>query len=83
MKQARLLFLLIAALTTISCHQSANESSSESSTSDSAELKKQEAWESAHRLDSMGNHREALLLRERTLSELSGMPTVQRTQMLH
>ena len=69
MKQARLLFLLIAALTTISCRQSANESSSESSTSDSAELKKQEAWESAHRLDSMGNHREALLLRERTLSE--------------
>ena len=69
MKQARLLFLLIAALTTISCRQSANESSSESSTSDSAELKKQEAWESAHRLDSMGNYREALLLRERTLSE--------------
>ena len=69
MKQARLLLLLIAALTTISCRQSANESSSESSTSDSAELKKQEAWESAHRLDSMGNHREALLLRERTLSE--------------
>ena len=69
MKHTRLLFLLIAALTTISCHQSANESSSESSTSDSAELKKQEAWESAHRLDSMGNYREALLLRERTLSE--------------
>ena len=62
MKQARLLFLLIAALTTISCRQSANESSSESSTSDSAELKKQEAWESAHRLDSMGNHREALIV---------------------
>ena len=69
MKQAKLLFLLIAALATVSCHQSTNESSSESSTSDSAELKKQEAWESAHRLDSMGNYREALLLRERTLSE--------------
>ena len=51
------------------CHQSTNESSSESSASDSVELKKQEVWESAHRLDSMGNHREALLLRERTLSE--------------
>ena len=69
MKQAKLLFLLIAALATVSCHQSTNESSSESSTSDSAELKKQEAWESAHRLDSMRNYREALLLRERTLSE--------------
>ena len=69
MKHTKLLFLLIAALATVSCHQSTNESSSESSTSDSAELKKQEAWESAHRLDSMGNHREALLLRERTLSE--------------
>ena len=69
MKQAKLLFLLIAALATVSCHRSTNESSSESSTSDSAELKKQEAWESAHRLDSMGNYREALLLRERTLSE--------------
>ena len=69
MKQAKLLFLLIAALATVSCHQSTNESSSESSTSDSVELKKQEAWESAHRLDSMGNYREALLLRERTLSE--------------
>ena len=54
MKQARLLFLLIAALTTISCRQSANESSSESSTSDSAELKKQEAWESA-RIEEAGS----------------------------
>ena len=69
MKHTKLFFLLITTLTTVSCHQSTNESSSESSTSDSAELKKQEAWESAHRLDSMGNHREALLLRERTLSE--------------
>ena len=63
MKHTKLLFLLITTLTTVSCHQSTNESSSESSTSDSAELKKQEACESAHRLDSMGNHREALLLR--------------------
>ena len=69
MKHTKLFFLLITTLTTVSCHQSTNESSSESSTSDSAELKKQEAWESAHRLDSMGNYREALLLRERTLSE--------------
>ena len=69
MKHTKLLFLLITTLTTVSCHQSTNESSSESSASDSVELKKQEVWESAHRLDSMGNHREALLLRERTLSE--------------
>ena len=63
MKHTKLFFLLITTLTTVSCHQSTNESSSESSASDSVELKK------AHRLDSMGNHREALLLRERTLSE--------------
>ena len=69
MKHTKLFFLLITTLTTVSCHQSTNESSSETSTSDSVELKKQEVWESAHRLDSMGNHREALLLRERTLSE--------------
>ena len=69
MKHTKLFFLLITTLTTVSCHQSTNESSSESSASDSVELKKQEVWESAHRLDSMGNHREALLLRERTLSE--------------
>ena len=69
MKHTKLFFLLITTLTTVSCHQSTNESSSESSASDFVELKKQEVWESAHRLDSMGNHREALLLRERTLSE--------------
>ena len=60
---------ILFALALVSCTPSSNQSASESSTSDSAELKKQEAWESAHRLDSMGNHREALLLRERTLSE--------------
>ena len=60
MKHTKFLFLLITTLTTVSCHQSTNESSSESSTSDSAELKKQEAWESAHRLDSV----EALLAEE-------------------
>ena len=69
MKHTKLFFLLITTLTTVSCHQSTNESSSESSASDSVELKKQEVWKSAHRLDSLGNHREALLLRERTLSE--------------
>ena len=69
MKHTKLFFLLITTLATVSCHQSTNESSSESSASDSVELKKQEAWESAHRLDSMRNYREALLLRERTLSE--------------
>ena len=60
---------ILFALVLVSCRPSSNQSVSESSTSDSAELKKQEAWESAHRLDSMGNYREALLLRERTLSE--------------
>jgi len=69
MKQAKPLFLLIAAFAIVSCRPSSNQPTSESSASDSVELKKQEAWESAHRLDSMGNHREALLLRERTLSE--------------
>ena len=69
MKQVKLLSILIAALAIVSCRPSSNQPTSESSASDSVELKKQEAWESAHRLDSMGNHREALLLRERTLSE--------------
>ena len=64
----KVLFILFA-LVLFSCRQSSNQSAPETSTSDSVELKKQEAWESAHRLDSMGNHREALLLRERTLSE--------------
>ena len=60
---------ILFALVLFSCRQSSNQSAPETSTSDSVELKKQEAWESAHRLDSMGNHHEALLLRERTLSE--------------
>ncbi len=60
---------ILFALSLFSCRPSSNLPASESSASDSVELKKQEAWESAHRLDSMGNHREALLLRERTLSE--------------
>ena len=60
---------LLFALTLFSCRPVVNQPTSKSSASDSVELKKQEAWESAHRLDSMGNHREALLLRERTLSE--------------
>ena len=64
----KVIFILFA-LVLFSCHQSSNQSAPVTSTSDSVELKKQEAWESAHRLDSMGNHREALLLRERTLSE--------------
>ena len=60
---------ILFALVLISCRLSSNQSAPESSASDSVELKKQEAWESTHRLDSMGNHSEALLLRERTLSE--------------
>ena len=64
----KVIFILFA-LALVSCRPSSNQSASESSASDSVELKKQDAWESAHRLDSMGNHREALLLRERTLSE--------------
>ena len=60
---------LLFALALFSCRPVVNQPTSKSSASDSVELKKQEAWESAHRLDSMGNHREALLLRERTLSE--------------
>ena len=58
---------LLFALALFSCRPVVNQPTSKSSASDSVELKKQEAWESG--LDSMGNHREALLLRERTLSE--------------
>ena len=65
----RKVIIFLFALALVSCRLSSNQSVSESSASDSVQLKKQEAWESAHRLDSMGNHREALLLRERTLSE--------------
>ena len=54
---------LLFALALFSCRPVVNQPTSKSSASDSVELKKQEAWESAHRLDSMGNHREALLLR--------------------
>ena len=60
---------ILFALALFSCRPVVNQPTSKSSASDSVELKKQEAWESAHRLDSMWNHREALLLRERTLSE--------------
>ena len=65
----RKVIIFLFALSLFSCRPSSNLPASESSASDSVELKKQEAWESAHRLDSMGNHREALILRERTLSE--------------
>ena len=51
---------ILFALVLVSCRPSSNQSVSESSASDSAELKKQEAWESAHRLDSV----EALLAEE-------------------
>ena len=59
----KVIFILFA-LVLFSCRQSSNQSAPETSTSDSVELKKQEAWESVHRLDSMGNHREALLAEE-------------------
>ena len=51
---------ILFALSLFSCRPSSNQSASESSASDSVELKKQEAWESAHRLDSV----EALLAEE-------------------
>ena len=51
---------LLFALALFSCRPAENQSASESSASDSVELKKQEAWESAHRLDSV----EALLAEE-------------------
>ena len=46
---------LLFALALFSCRPVVNQPTSKSSASDSVELKKQEAWESAHRLDSMGN----------------------------
>ena len=51
---------LLFALTLFSCRPVVNQPTSESSASDSVELKKQDAWESAHRLDSA----EALLAEE-------------------
>lgn len=51
---------ILFALSLFSCRPSSNLPASESSASDSVELKKQEAWESAHRLDSV----EALLAEE-------------------
>lgn len=55
----KVIFILFA-LVLFSCRQSSNQLAPETSTSDSVELKKQEAWESAHRLDSV----EALLAEE-------------------
>lgn len=46
----KVIFILFA-LVLFSCRPSSNQPASESSASDSVELKKQEAWESAHRLD--------------------------------
>ena len=51
---------ILFALALVSCRPSSNQPASESSASDSVELKKQDAWESAHRLDSA----EALLAEE-------------------
>ena len=51
---------ILFALALVSCTPSSYQSASESSASDSVELKKQEAWESTHRLDSV----EALLAEE-------------------
>ncbi len=56
----RKVIIFLFALALLSCRPSSNQSASESSASDSVELKKQEAWESAHRLDSA----EALLTEE-------------------
>ena len=56
----RKVIIFLFALSLFSCRPSSNLPASESSTSDSVELKKQEAWESAHRLDSA----EALLAEE-------------------
>ena len=56
----KVIFILFA-LVLFSCRQSSNQSAPETSTSDSVELKKQEAWESAHRLDSV----ETLLAEEK------------------
>ena len=52
---------ILFALSLFSCRPVVNQPTSESSASDSAGLKKQEAWESAHRLDSV----EALLAEEK------------------
>ena len=44
---------LLFALALFSCRPVVNQPTSKSSASDSVELKKQEAWESVHRLDSV------------------------------
>ena len=51
---------ILFALALFSCRPVVNQPTSKSSASDSVELKKQEAWESVHRLDSV----EALLAEE-------------------
>ena len=48
----KVIFILFA-LALFSCRPVVNQPTLESSASDSVELKKQEAWESAHRLDSV------------------------------
>ena len=57
----RKVIIFLFALSLFSCRPSSNLPASESSASDSVELKKQEAWESAHRLDSV----ETLLAEEK------------------
>ena len=52
---------ILFALALVSCTPSSNQPTSKSSASDSVELKKQEAWESVHRLDSV----ETLLAEEK------------------
>lgn len=59
---------ILFALVLISCRLSSNQSAPESSASDSVELKKQEAWESTHRLDSV----------EALLAASGGMPVPPR-----
>ena len=59
---------ILFALALVSCTPSSNKSAPATSTSDSVELKKQEAWESTHRLDSV----------EALLAASGGMPVPPR-----
>ena len=53
---------ILFALALFSCRPVVNQPTSKSSASDSVELKKQEAWESVHRLDSV-EKRKSMMLR--------------------
>ena len=69
MKIWRLAFAMLAAFSLASCHSSASKEAGEVGlTADSAEQTMYQTYAEAHRLDSIGEHAAAFLLREHTLA---------------